>query len=325
MNSPPESYSAVDPAALRDYVERIAVCSGLRSDFASILADMLVENDLRGNFSHGSMQIATYAKLFREGTLNTDPAVQVVRESPVSVVVDGDGGLGYFPAQEATSRVIDKAASAGMAVGLTRNHGHFGSAGIYARMTVEHELLCFITSGHQLNLRPGDPLYNAGGGSPMAFSLPAGEEAAVVLDFGTMHDLYAGDGHRDEIQALAPGLVLRCIGLGEICQCWGGLLSGLHVDAAQRPWSYPGANQGSMIFVARIDLFGDSAAYRKRVDEYVRAVGRLSPLPGFDAAYAAGGREEALRSRYLEEGIPVGPDHLAALQGIAATVGAGDL
>ena len=43
-----------------------------------------------------------------------------------------------------------------------------------------------------------------------------------MLDFGAMHDLYGPP--RDELAALAPGLVLRSIGLGEICQAWGGLL-----------------------------------------------------------------------------------------------------
>ena len=151
----------------------------------------------------------------------------------------------------------------------------------------------------------------------MAFSAPAADEADLVLDFGTLHDLYAGDGHRGEIEALAPGLVLRCIGLGEVCQSWGGLLSGLHVDPRRRPWTRPGANQGALIVVMRLDLFGDADGFKRRMDEYVRSVARLEPLGRFSTAYLAGGREEALLERYLSEGVPVGPEHRADLETIA--------
>ena len=36
----------------------------------------------------------------RDGQLNKDPQIEVVRETPVSALVDGDGGLGYFPAYQ---------------------------------------------------------------------------------------------------------------------------------------------------------------------------------------------------------------------------------
>ena len=102
----------------------------------------------------------------------------------LSLVVDGDGGLGYFPAYEGTKRVVEKAKGGGMGVMQSRNHGHFGAAGIYSRMALGHDLAAFVTSGHQLNLSPGDPVYNAAGGSPMSFCAPTGEEDALVLDFG---------------------------------------------------------------------------------------------------------------------------------------------
>src|SRR6185503_2473199 len=137
---------------------------------------------------------------------NPKPNVHVVKETAVSLLVDGDGGLGYFPAYEGTALVVEKAKQSGIAVMCTRNHGHFGAAGIYARQALGHDLLCYVTSGHQLLLDPGKPIYDAAGGSPMAFTAPGDEEESIVLDFGAMHDLYGG--RRDEIAAIAPGLVL---------------------------------------------------------------------------------------------------------------------
>jgi LDH2 family malate/lactate/ureidoglycolate dehydrogenase len=321
MNNPPERSEPVDHTRLHDFVVRATTHVGLPADRAGLLADLLTANDLRGVFSHGTQQVATYAILMRDGTLNKDPQVDVVQETDVSVLVDGDGGLGYFPAHDGTARVIDKAKERGIAVMLTRNHGHFGAAGLYSRMTLDHDLITYVTSGVQLRLPPTENIYRAAGGSPMSFSAPAGEEASLVLDFGAMHDLYANDPHRDEIARLTPGLVLRCIGMGEVCQSWGGLLSGLHADHDKPRWEWPGANQGSLVMTFRIDLFHDPTDFKREMDEYVRRVRQLEPLEGFSESYLAGGVEAAREERFRAEGVPVGDGHRERLDGLAAELG----
>ena len=178
MNNPPDTFEAVDHHRLHDFVVRATTHVGLPEDKAQLLAELLTGNDLRGVFSHGTRQVATYAILMRDGTLNKQPEITVVSETDSSLLVDGDGGVGYFPATEGTRRVIDKAKERGIAVMLTRNHGHFGAAGLYARMTLEHDLITFVTSGVQLRLDPSESIYRAAGGSPMSFSAPAGEEAS---------------------------------------------------------------------------------------------------------------------------------------------------
>jgi len=286
-----------------------------------LLAALLTGNDLRGVFSHGTAQIATYAILMRDGRINNAPDVTLVKETDSSLLIDGDGGLGCFPATEGTRRVIDKAKTHGIAIMMTRNHGHFGAAGLYARMTVEHDLITYVTSGHQLHLKPGGDLFGAAAGSPMAFSAPADKEPALILDFGAMHDLYGSNPHREDIARLAPGLVLRCIGMGEVCQAWGGLLSGLPLQAEEPRWAWPGANQGSMVITFRVDLFLEPAAFKREMDEYVRAVRQLRPLDGFNSAHMPGGIESEREARSRIEGVSVGENHRQSLDGLAAELG----
>lgn len=320
VNIPPDDFVAVPAEQLRGFVTAAAVAAGLPTDRAEQLAGLLVGNDLRGVFSHGSRQIATYARLMRDGKLNPDPRPSVINQTPTSVFVDGDGGLGYFPATLGTELVIEKALAGGIAVMLTRNHGHFGAAGLYARQTLPHDLLTFVTSGHQLNLQPDRPIYEAAGGSPMAFSAPTAEEDPVVLDFGAMHDLYEPS-QREQLAALAPGVVMRSIGMGVFCQSWGGLLAGVPLDAdrADRQWS--GANQGSMVITFRIDLFADPAAFKAEMDTYVRAVRTMRPVPGFSDAQLPGGPEAVREREWSVDGVPVGPQHRAELDAIAGELG----
>jgi LDH2 family malate/lactate/ureidoglycolate dehydrogenase len=316
VNNPPTDFIRLPADDLRPFVEQLALAAGLAADKAQLLARLLTDNEVRGVRSHGVQQVARYARLIRDGKLNPDPQLAVDRETPVSLMVNGDGGLGYFPAHLGTERVIGKALAVGAAVMMTCNHGHFGAAGLYSRLTLAHDLICFVTSGHQLDLEPGLALPKAAGGSPMSFSAPAGEEASLVLDFGAMHDFY-----REEIveavNEIAPGIVLRSIGLGEVCQAWGGLLSGLSIDASRPRWTWPGANQGSLVFVFRIDLFLEPDAFKAQMDEYVRRVRRMAPLEGFDQAFLPGGVEAAREAEYRRDGIPFGGDQRRRLQEVA--------
>jgi LDH2 family malate/lactate/ureidoglycolate dehydrogenase len=327
VNRTPDDFVRVPYEQMRSFVSTAAQTAGLPAAKADLLAELLATNDLRGVFSHGTQLIAAYAglappvqgyaRLMRDGQVNPDPDVEVVKETPVSVLLDGDGGLGYFPAYEGTQRAIEKAEERGIAAMATRNHGHFGAAGIYAREAVDRDLLAFVTSGHQLDLSPGDQIYDAAGGSPMSFCAPAAEEDPLVLDFGAMHDLYETSPHRDEIADLAPGLVLRHIGLGAICQSWGGLLAGLGIDEPRDYQEYPEANQGSLALFFRIDLFSDPDRFKREVDEYVRRVSELEPLEGFDRAMLPGGPEAERERVNRDRGVPVGPDHRAVLEELA--------
>lgn len=317
MNLPPNDFITVSHQLLHQFVVTASTTVGLPATRATLLADLLTQNDLRGVFSHGTTQIATYARLMRDGILNPDPQVKVVQETPVSLLVDGDGGLGYFPAYDGTLALVEKAKAQGIAILLTRNHGHFGAAGLYSRMTLDHDLLTFVTSGHQLDLKPGDPIFNAAGGSPMSFSAPTTTEEPLVLDFGAMHDLYASSPYRDEIAQKAPGIVFRAIGLGAICQSWGGFLAGVPVDPARANRVFRGANQGSLVISFRIDLFMAPSQFKQEMDTYVRQVNQLQPLAGFEESHLPGGVEAVRRKKYEEDGIPVGAEHRSRLAELA--------
>lgn len=320
MNRPPEEFIVVPHQQLQDFVAAAAQKAGLPKTKADLLAQLLVANDLRGVFSHGTQQIATYARLMRDGQLNPDPQLQVIKETPCSVLVDGDGGLGYFPAHAGTLQAIEKAKASGMAAMMSRNHGHFGAAGIYSRMAIGHDLIAYVTSGHQLHLQPGRPLYDAGGGSPMSFMAPTDKEDPLVLDFGALHDLYSHE-KRAQIAPMAPGLVLRCIGMGEICQSWGGLLSGLTLDAGNPRWTWKGANQGALVVLLRLDLFTEPAEFKRQMDLYVQQVRQLQPLPGFNETHVPGGIEAARDRQFRQEGVPVGKWHQEELEKLAEELG----
>jgi LDH2 family malate/lactate/ureidoglycolate dehydrogenase len=320
INLPPDTFVLVPHADLRAFVGEAVQRAGLDSERSDLLAGLLVGNDLRGVFSHGTRQAARYARAMRDGRLNPSPDVHVIRETPASVVVDGDGGLGYFPMMEGTRRAIEKARSNGIAVMQTRNHGHIGAAGIYSRMTLEHDLLTFVTGGNQKDLEPGQPVYSPAVGSPMSFSAPAGSEDPLVVDFSPVYDLRSSP-HREQIARWIPGTVFRCIGLGAIAQAWGGVLAGTTFSSSGAVRRYAEAGQTALLVTFQIGLFIDPAEFRREMEEFARRVATLEPLEGFERSQLAGGPEGERERQYRVEGIPVGPFHQADLEELAADAG----
>src|SRR4051794_39712752 len=66
---------------------------------------------------------------------------RIIKETPVSALVDGDGGLGHVPARFAMHVAIDKAKQSGMAIAAVRNSAHFGATGYYTLMAAKEGLI----------------------------------------------------------------------------------------------------------------------------------------------------------------------------------------
>ncbi|MBI3944722.1 MAG: Ldh family oxidoreductase [Armatimonadetes bacterium] len=301
---PPNEVAArVRPEALRRFLADVGRAVGMSEEDTVLLAMLLARNDLRGVHSHGSRQIVGYAHWIRKGNLNPRPVLREHSRTASSVIVDGDGGLGYFPAWRAVHLLVEMTKAQGIAVAGTHNHGHIGAAGLYSRVPASHGLICYGTSGYQQNPEPGTPLSVAAGGSPMTFAIPAGAEHPVVLDFGTMNGLYSRD-IQDRVFEVAPGALRRCIGLGVMCQILGGILVGVPIAPAEAPWKYPGAFQGALFIAVDVGRFMPVEAFAAQIDEYVRRAGALQPLPGQERAHLPGGPEWENEREYARDGIP---------------------
>ena len=111
----------------RAQIKAIVLAWGMPEDNAEHTADILSWADLHGVDSHGMSMIPGYDRLRRTGRAKMDAQPRIIKESPVSALVDGDGGLGHVPARFAMQVAIDKATQSGMAISAVRNSAHFGA------------------------------------------------------------------------------------------------------------------------------------------------------------------------------------------------------
>ena len=172
---------------LLDFATRLFTAVGVPEAEAPTVAKNLIGANLRGHDSHGVLRIPQYIDFLRKGEYRIGVDLEVVRESPGVVVVNGQWGLGQVQAHRLLDRIIPKARELGMAAGAGRNFGHIGRLGEYAERAVDEGLILIATvnnNGAGQRVAPPGGLEGRLGTNPLCAAVPT-DAGPVVLDFGT--------------------------------------------------------------------------------------------------------------------------------------------
>lgn len=176
----------VPPALLAEQVEAILRSWGMSDEHVAVTVEKMLYADLRGIDSHGCSELRFYQQLRNEGRLNPRPAIEVVRESETTALIDGGGGLGHVPASLAMERAIERCRAQGVGVVAVRNSGHYGAAGAYAAMAAEQGLIGLATTSTPTPSVV--PTFGTGpmlGTNPIAIAAPAERNRPFLLDMAT--------------------------------------------------------------------------------------------------------------------------------------------
>ena len=159
---------------------------GVSKADARIVADVLVAADLRGIPSHGVARLRSfYVRRLQAGVMNPRPDVRIVRETPVTALLDGGGGLGHPTACRAMTLAMRKARRTGVGFVTVRNSNHFGIAGYYAMMALDKGCIGLAMTTSNRWVVPTFGRDAMLGTNPIAVAAPAGGEHPFVLDMAT--------------------------------------------------------------------------------------------------------------------------------------------
>jgi LDH2 family malate/lactate/ureidoglycolate dehydrogenase len=176
----------VSAEALKAFCRQMLEKLGVSEEDAKITADVLMASDLRGIESHGVARLRRfYVNRLREGAIPPRPLVRTVHETPVTAVIDGGGGLGHPTSYRAMKLAIDKACKVGTGFVTVRNSNHFGIAGYYAMMALEHGCIGLAMTNGNRWVVPTFGRDSMLGTNPIAVAMPAGRERPFVLDMAT--------------------------------------------------------------------------------------------------------------------------------------------
>ena len=177
--------STVRPEALLSFCEQVFVKTGVTPEDARITAGVLVQANLRGIDSHGVARLARYVNGIQDGIMVAQPDEKVVVETPTTVTLDAGAGLGQPVSHRAMTMVIEKAREYGCGFATVRNSNHYGIAGYYAMMALDHDMIGISTTNAAVLVVPTfgrDAMY---GTNPIALAVPAGEQSPFVMDMAT--------------------------------------------------------------------------------------------------------------------------------------------
>jgi LDH2 family malate/lactate/ureidoglycolate dehydrogenase len=184
-NQMAEVGTAVRPDALADFCRLVFEELNVAPDDARITADVLVRANLRGIDSHGVARLARYVNGLRDGVMVARPQETTVVETPTTVTLDAGAGLGQPVSYRAMTSAINKARQYGCGFATVRNSNHYGIAGFYAMMALEHDMIGISATNAAVLVVPTfgrDAVY---GTNPIALAVPAEQERPLVVDMAT--------------------------------------------------------------------------------------------------------------------------------------------
>ncbi len=159
---------------------------GMPAAYADRTAEVMAWADLHGIDSHGISMIPTYFQRYKSGRLKMSAEPRIERSTPVSALVDGEGGLGHEPARQAMEIAVAKAQTSGVGVVCVHNSSHFGACGFYAKIASDAGMIGFVTtSAAGIQVAPAGGAEARLGTDPLAFAAPSSDGNPFLLDMAT--------------------------------------------------------------------------------------------------------------------------------------------
>jgi LDH2 family malate/lactate/ureidoglycolate dehydrogenase len=326
--------SRIATPRLAAFVSRALVAAGLPEADAKIVAELMLEADLRGSDTHGVIRLPLYVRRIRAGGVNAKPNIRIVGERPSSALIDGDNGMGHLVMRRAAQLAIEKARATGIGWVGARMSNHAGPAALYATMVLPHDMIgLYFAVGSNNHLPPWGGSETLLGTNPMAVAVPAYEEPAIVLDMAPTVAAYGKvrlkaqrgepmpigwmidrdgkpltDAKRADEGYLLPIGDYKGYGLSLIIGILAGALNGAalgrdvidFVKETGRP-----TNTGHAVAAIAIEAFMPAEQFKRAVDAVIRDIRASRRLPRVERIYLPG---EQSHAKFLERsaaGVPM--------------------
>ncbi len=324
---------------------------GLSDQDAARTAELMVAADLAGADAHGVFRLPHYVRRIKAGGINPHPNITVKKTAPATAMVDGDNGMGHLVMARVATTAIDLAKDSGVAWVGARRSNHAGAAGVYAEMTLAHDMVGIYSVVANANHMPmWGGAENLLGTNPIAFAIPAGEEPPVVLDIATtvvsygtvksyrlqgkpmpegwMIDAKTGAPLTDPARS-AEGLLLpiggyKGAGLALVLGLLAGPLNGAAFGRDVIDFNYndtDACDTGHFFIALDVSRFIPVSDFKREVDRQLRELRQSQRLPGVEAIRLPGEQRAERQRDRKQNGIPIAAEVVAMLDKLAAELG----
>lgn len=176
----------VDFNTMEHFARDVFKALGVPPGDAETCAEVIIEADRRGIYSHGVNRLKKiYYDRIKAGLLSPVTRVEVLRETQTTAVLDGHNGMGMVIAKRSMETAIEKASRFGMGMTAVRNSTHYGIAGYYASMAASRDMIGVTGTNARPSVAPTFGVENMLGTNPLTFAIPTDESFPFVLDCAT--------------------------------------------------------------------------------------------------------------------------------------------
>ncbi|KIW99114.1 uncharacterized protein Z519_00777 [Cladophialophora bantiana CBS 173.52] len=332
----------------RHFVADVLQGNGVSEENAKIIANCLIQADLRGVDTHGMNRIPSYMERIRQGVL--DPTAQPMfhRVTPVVGQVDGQNAFGFLCAHLGMKHAIEIARTYGIGMVSVKHSNHFGMSAWIVQQAIDAGMMSLVFT----NSSPALPVWGGKeklmGVSPIACGAPAGKAPPFILDMApsvaARGKIYKAkrrgekipldwaldkDGKQtDDPEAALGGVMLpmggpKGSGLSIMMDVFSGVLSGSafagHVTNPYDP-SKP-ADTGHFLIAIKPDLFMGLDEFKDRMDYLYQRVVGCEKMADVGRIFFPGEIEQLMAAERMKSGIPLVGAEIEALNAEAVRVG----
>jgi ureidoglycolate dehydrogenase (NAD+) len=310
---------------------------------ARLVAETLVEANLRGVDSHGVVRLPHYATRLRKGSIKPRPNITVNRTGPATAMVEGDAGMGQLVAVRAMNEAIAIARESGVGAVGAKNSSHCGAMAYFVEMAVKQGMIGIALTHTDPIMAPTGMKRNFLGSNPIAFGAPGGSAPPILVDMATTNVAWGKvivareDGKTippdwgvdaegkattdpNKVVGLAPmagpkGYALAAM-IEVLCAHLMGVPFGTHVTKMYGELDRP-RNLGHLMLALDIARFTDPAVFKEQMDSFVREIHAAEPVEPARPPLAPGEPERLTAAKRMKTGVPLGEGVLADLNKLA--------
>lgn len=285
---------------LQTFCAEIFQKAGVSKEYAEIVADSLIQADLRGVDSHGVVRTDIYLRRIEKDMINPNASIAIEKESDATALINGANHFGSVVGTKALEVALAKAKEKGAAIVGVKGSNHFGTGAYYALKAIQQDMILLVMSNASQTMPPTGGVRPFIGTNPLAVGVPAGEELPYILDMATSvvarGKIIVASQRGEEIplgwaidkdgnpttnaDAALEGSVLPVGGpkgyaISMFIDILAGVLTGAgfgkYVNNMYENWEEP-QNVGHFFVAVDIGKFMPIEAFKERMDQYIREI-----------------------------------------------------
>ncbi len=340
----------VTEAALRTQLEALLGGLGAPADQAAIVADNLVEADLRGVDSHGSHLMALYNGRVRGGHLRPVTELTTIDDRGSTVRLDAALGFGQVAGVAAIDLAVERAREHGVSTVTVRELTHLGALAYYTMRAAAEGFIALAFQNGATIVPPFGGTTSLLSTNPFSYAVPTGTQPTIVFDIATTAaagnkvllarkrgDASIPEGWANDEQGrpttdpnAASVFQLQWFGghkgfgIGMLVEIMSGLLAdscfGFVENSDSELTGKDRIAKGASFIVLDVTRFLPLPEFRARVDQLIADVHFSELAPGTERIYVPGELEAHRREQRRRDGIPLPHALVEELDAIAASL-----